>query len=131
MPFSPVRFSAYARDLADAVYGLSWECRQKENASMAINPLDRLKVKLAKASGVSQRTLASIEAKADALIAREEPLKAKTEQAFQPHEQILDQTERHLDDIENALDLMSNGGPALDDDQPSATPLPTVRGYPQ
>ncbi len=83
-----------------------------EKPSMSRNPFDRLKDKLAKASGVAQRTAIAVEAEADALIAREETLKAKTVEAFSPHKAILDQAQSELDQVENALNQMSNDPPA-------------------
>ncbi len=86
-----------------------------ENTKMTVNPIDRLKEKLAKAAGVGGRVAAKIEAKADALIEREGMLEAKTDQAFAPHEAIADQAATQLDEIEAAVNILSNGGPALDD----------------
>lgn len=78
------------------------------------SPINRLKDKLSKASGVAQRIATGIEAKADELIAAEDTLKAKTTEAFAPHEAILAEAKSELQAIEDALNLMSNGGPALD-----------------
>lgn len=78
-----------------------------------MSPIDRLKDKLKQASGVAQRVATQVEGEADALIAREDQLKAKTFQAFAPHKAILDQASTELDAVENALNMMSNGGPPL------------------
>lgn len=78
------------------------------------SPIDRLKDKLHKASGVAMRVATQVESEADALIAREDQLKAKTTQAFGAHKAVLDAAHSELDQVENALNLMSNGGPALD-----------------
>lgn len=86
-----------------------------ENTKMSVNPIDRIKEKLAKAAGVGGRVAANIEAKADALIARESVLEAKTAQAFAGHEAIADHAHSELDAIEGALNQLSNGGPALND----------------
>jgi hypothetical protein len=123
MPFSPVRFSAYARDLADAVYGLSREQRQMS--------IDRLRAKLQQAAGVAPRVMADIEAEADALIAEESEIKRQKDEAFAPHREVLAESRTELQAVKDALNLMSNGGPPLDDDEPNVTPLPLVRGYPQ
>lgn len=82
---------------------------------MAANPIDRLKEKLAKAAGVGGRVAAKIEAKADALIAREADLETKADHAFAPHEAIADQASASLDEIEAAVNLLSNGGPPLNE----------------
>ena len=123
MPFSPVRFSAYAKDLANAVYELRLEQRQMSSIS-------RLKDKLSRAAGVAQRAASAIEAEADALLAEEEAIKAKTAEAFSPHKAVLAEAKTELDAVKDALNLLSNGGPELDD-EPNVTPLPLVRGYPQ
>jgi hypothetical protein len=78
------------------------------------NPMDRLKEKLAKAASAGSRLAAKIEAKADALIAREGELEDKTDKAFAVHEQIMDAAGAQLDEVENALNQLTNGGPALD-----------------
>ena len=83
------------------------------NTTVTVNPIDRLKEKLAKASGVGGRVAAKIEAKADALIARESQLEAKADQAFAGHEAIADQASTELDNIEAALNQLSNRGPPL------------------
>jgi hypothetical protein len=83
-------------------------------ALMTANPIERLKEKLAKAAGVGGRVAAKIEAKADALIAREGQLESKVDHAFAPHEAIADAANTQLDMIESAVDLLSNGGPPLD-----------------
>lgn len=83
------------------------------NTKMTVNPIDRLKAKLAQAAGVGGRVAAKIEAKADALIAREGQLDAKADQAFAGHEAIADAANTELDTIEAALNQLSNGGPAL------------------
>lgn len=83
------------------------------NTKVTVNPIDRLKEKLAKAAGVGGRVAANIEAKADALIARESQLDAKADQAFAGHNAIADQANTELDAIESALNQLSNGGPPL------------------
>lgn len=83
-------------------------------------PFDRLKDKLAQASGVAGRVATAVEAQADSLIAREDQLKNKANQAFAPHNQILDQANTELDQVENALNLLSNGGPPLNESAPPA-----------
>ncbi len=80
--------------------------------------MDRLAEKLAKAGGVVNRITAKIEARADALIARENELEERTHSAFSPHEGILSSAERGLDDVEKALALLSNGGPPLEASRP-------------
>lgn len=84
-----------------------------ENTKLSINPIDRLKEKLAKAAGVGGRVAAKIEAKADALIGREDELINKAEHAFAGHEAIADAANTELDTIEAALSQLSNGGPPL------------------
>lgn len=122
--FPPSFFEQLEDRLNLAVYDV------KQEYLMA-TPIDRLKDKLARASGVGGRVAAKIEAKADALLAREDELHAKTEQAFAGHEAIADHASTELDAIEDALNQLSNGGPPLEEPAPTATPLPPlVRGYP-
>lgn len=83
------------------------------NTQVTVNPIDRLKEKLAKAAGAGGRVAAKIEAKADALIARESAMEAKADSAFAPHEQVMDAAGEQLDAVENALNQLSNGGPPL------------------
>lgn len=85
-----------------------------EELNMA-TPIDRLKDKFAKARGVAQRVASNMEAEADALIAQEDAMKAKTESAFAPHRAILAEAHGELKAIEEALGLMTNGGPPLSD----------------
>src|SRR6266403_757681 len=61
--------------------------------------MDRLSEKLAKAAGVVARQTTRIESKADALIAREAELEARTDKSFDPHNSILDDAERGLDGL--------------------------------
>lgn len=70
--------------------------------------VERLTEKLKRASGVAARATAAIEARADALIAREEAIGKRTHDVFRPHEHVLDTAERGLDDAEAALRLLSN-----------------------
>lgn len=70
--------------------------------------MTRLTEKLKTAREVSRRVTASVEARADALIAREAEMMDKTDRAFSPHEAILDEAHRELDAVENELKLMSN-----------------------
>lgn len=79
-----------------------------ENGDIEMN---RLQEKLAKAAGVVQRQSAKIEARADALIAREEDIERQTDEAFAPHEKLLDVQQKGLDDLEASLRLLSNGAP--------------------
>lgn len=70
--------------------------------------MERLNEKLKKASGVVLRQTAKIEARADAIIAREQTIEKRTEAVFLPHEQILDSAERGLEDLGRSLALVSN-----------------------
>lgn len=90
------------------------------------NPIDRLKEKMAQAVGVVGRVSSKIEAKADALIAREGQLISKADQAFAPHEEGLNVAHQQLDSFEEALNQLSNGGPSLDG---HATPKPEGGPY--
>lgn len=75
--------------------------------------LSRLTEKLALAAAVVPRQAAKIEARADALIAREPLIAKKTDDTFAPHEQMLDAAERGLETLDKSLALMSNGGDPL------------------
>jgi hypothetical protein len=114
-PFNPALFIQYAAELSDAVYRLSRECREEDQ----MTAISRLKDKLALAAGVAKRAADAIEAEADALIAEEEAIKAKTVEAFSPHKSLLSEARTELDAVKDALNLMSNGGPPLDDAEPS------------
>jgi hypothetical protein len=78
---------------------------------------------------VAKRAADAIEAEADALLAEEEAIKAKTVEAFSPHKAILAEARTELDAVKDALNLMSNGGPALNDDEDGKTPLPQPPVY--
>ncbi len=93
--------------------------------------MDRLSEKLKAAGAVVGRQTAKIEARADALIAREAEIEARTDKAFSPHEAVLDDAGRGLDDLERKLALLSNdpldgsgSSPAVGQ---AATFLPIVR----
>lgn len=75
--------------------------------------LSRLTEKLTKAAGVAGRQTAKIEARADAIIARESSIEQKTNAAFGPHEALLTEAEKGLDTVESALNLLTNGGDPL------------------
>jgi hypothetical protein len=81
--------------------------------------MSRLADKLAQAGGVVGRQTAKIEARADALIAREAAIEKRTDQLFSPHEAIMDSAETGLNDVEKKLALMSN------------SPLPASTASPQ
>lgn len=75
--------------------------------------VDRLAEKLKLAAGVAPRQAAKIEARADAIIAREPALEKKTDATFAPHEAILTSAESGLDALDASLRLMTNGGDPL------------------
>lgn len=70
--------------------------------------MDRLTEKLKAAGGVVARQTAKIEARADAIIAREPVLEAQTDRAFAPHEALLSEAEQGLDTLYQKLALVSN-----------------------
>jgi hypothetical protein len=71
--------------------------------------LSRLTEKLTKAAGVAARQTTNIEARADAIIAREALIEKRTDEAFSGHEDVLTEAERGLDVVERALAVVSNG----------------------
>jgi hypothetical protein len=81
-----------------------------ENTKVTVLP-NRLLEKLNKASGVVKRVTDAVEAKADAVIAREQPILDHADKAFAPHMSGLDQADKQLDQVEDALNQMSNGAP--------------------
>ena len=93
--------------------------------------MDRLSEKLKAAGAVVGRQTAKIEARADALIAREAEIEARTDKAFSPHEAVLDDAGRGLDDLERKLALLSNdpldGSGRSSEVGQAATFLPIVR----
>ena len=70
--------------------------------------MGRLEEKLLEASGAAKRITDTIEARADALIAREASLDRRTDEVFMPHENILQDAEKGLDAAEAALRLLNN-----------------------
>jgi hypothetical protein len=70
--------------------------------------MSRLSEKLKMASGVVGRQTARIEAKADAIIAREPELEKQTDNAFALHDALLNDAARGLDALERELALVSN-----------------------
>lgn len=70
--------------------------------------MGRLDEKLKRAGEVVSRQSAKIEARADALIAREAEIEALTEQSFVPHETVLSEAEKGLDGLARRLTLLSN-----------------------
>ena len=77
--------------------------------------VSRLSEKLKLAAAVAPRQAVKIEARADAIIAREAHLQKKTDDVFSPHEAILTEAESGLDTLDASLRLMSNGGDPLPD----------------
>jgi hypothetical protein len=71
-------------------------------------PVSRLSEKLKQASGVVGRQTARIEAKADAIIAREPELEKQTDSAFALHDALLNDAARGLDALERELATVSN-----------------------
>jgi hypothetical protein len=93
--------------------------------------VDRLTEKLTKAGGVVARVHANIEARADAVIAREGELNDKAVKAFDPHNAMLDDAQKGLDALERQLALVSNdplpsSGSSLEEDPMAAHPLSMV-----
>ena len=87
--------------------------------------MTRLDEKLAAAAAVAPRQAAKIEARADALIAREVAIEKRTDEAFAPHESVLTIAEGGLDKLEDSLKLLSNETPlALSKGSPIATQQP-------
>jgi hypothetical protein len=70
--------------------------------------MSRLTEKLKMASGVVGRQTARIEAKADAIIAREPELEKQTDNAFAKHDALLNDAAKGLDALERELALVSN-----------------------
>lgn len=70
--------------------------------------MGRLADKLTQAAGVAKRVSDSIEARADAIIAREAHVKSREEAAFAPHENLLSGAEKGLDEVEAAIRQLSN-----------------------
>ena len=70
------------------------------------------KLQLAAASVAAQQK--TIEARADAIIARTTALAPVIDSAFAPHEALLDEAEQALPQMEHALATLTNGGPPLE-----------------
>jgi hypothetical protein len=73
-----------------------------------VRPMSRLADKLARAAGAAKRATEKIEARADAVIAKEGDLDRKADAAFAPHEAVLTDAEKGLDEVSRALSLLSN-----------------------
>ena len=91
--------------------------------------MSRLSEKLKAASQVVGRQTARIEAKADAIIAREPELEKQTDNAFALHDALLNDAARGLDALERELATVSNdplrgSGESSEDD---ARPITTER----
>lgn len=69
----------------------------------------RLAEKLKNAAGVVARVQTRIEAKADAVIAREPEFDKLIEESFAPHEAMLDDSGKALDAFQHALAQVTNG----------------------
>jgi hypothetical protein len=85
--------------------------------------MSRLTEKLKAASQVVGRQTAKIEARADAILAREPLLERHTDQAFSPHEALLYEAEQGVDALGRQLALLSNADPLE-----HSTPLPAATG---
>jgi len=77
-----------------------------EEATM--DSVSRVMDKLARAAKVVGSVTGKLETRADAMIAREAKIDAKTEDAFAPHEALLDMHEKGLQQVEDSLKLLSN-----------------------
>jgi hypothetical protein len=107
MPFSPVRFSAYARDLADAVYGLS----RKRTMTTIADQLKAARAQLAEARQAASDVVA--ESTDAARLVMQEVEKAKKEAA----------------DLRAEVAAPTNGGPPLEDEHHEGkTPVPDLPG---
>jgi hypothetical protein len=73
--------------------------------------MSRLTEKLAAAASVVPRQHAKIEARADAIIAREAEIEHQTDAAFLPHELLLDEAENGLAALAHDLATTSNSPP--------------------
>lgn len=91
-------------ETAAAVLGKIALVQNQQRIAMA----SRLEAKLKEAAAVAGEVTKSIEARADALIARKTTLTKREHEAFGPHEAVLDMAERGLDETEAALRLLSN-----------------------
>lgn len=78
-----------------------------ENERMTMESRIREKLKLA--SGVVARVGAKIEARADAVIAREVEFGPAIDEAFHPHESMLAEAEASLDGFRDELKQVTNG----------------------
>jgi len=86
--------------------------------------VSRIMDKVTQASAVAQRVTSRIEARADAIIAREPGLDKRTDDAFSPHDAILNDAENTLLVAERALGQMSNGGDPLHESNGSLASSP-------
>jgi hypothetical protein len=73
--------------------------------------MSRLTDKLTQAAAVAPRQAAKIEARADAIIAREPRIEQRTDEVFSPHEAVLAEAEHGLDTLDHSLRQMSNADP--------------------
>lgn len=92
--------------------------------------MSRLSEKLKAAAAVAPRQAAKIEARADAIIAREAGIESKTDEAFRGHEMLLDEAGKGLDALERELGQITNAPLEPSGDSSAALEKPTIRsGY--
>lgn len=92
--------------------------------------MGRLEDKMLQASGVAMRVTTDLEARADAVIAREAPiLKHATDWSEAKHA-ILDDAEKAITKAENALRLLANDPLPVSETSPSEPSSPAVEPPP-
>ena len=74
--------------------------------------MSRFGDKMKLAAGAVKRVTDKAEARADAIIAKEESLVKRVDEVFTPHELIMGDTSRGLDEVEKELAVLSNGAPS-------------------
>jgi hypothetical protein len=110
---APDRITSAIADLTDRTIAFRI-CRTRS--------MDRLTAKLEAAAGVVGRVTASLEERADLVIAREEAISVRSERLFAAKHAVLDSADAGLDGIEAKLALLSND--PLESSGPSPS-LPT------
>jgi hypothetical protein len=96
---APDRITSAIADLTDRTIAFRI-CRTRS--------MDRLTAKLEAAAGVVGRVTASLEERADRVIAREAAIGKRSEQLFDAKHAVLDSADAGLDGIEAKLALLSN-----------------------
>jgi hypothetical protein len=115
---TPDRITSAIADLTDRTIAFRI-CRTRS--------MDRLTAKLEAAAGVVGRVTASLEERADLVIAREEAINSRGARLFDAKHAVLDSADAGLDGIEAKLALLSNDPLESSGPSPQVEPTPSAK----